>query len=292
MTIDICYRSERTIGLAEFTELFRQGGFTARDTESLREAAPLLASLYNDRNFLAEIFLEEIEGNLAGQSGNFYGPHVVTLGNPDEFTLLRANIWPSETNEDYKRSPNSFIYGVPHDHNFNFLSVGYWGPGYTSQYYEYDYGRVVGFAGEDPELRPSVYKGLGLGDMMLYRAHQDVHCQFPPDEMSITINVMDVSPDYHFKDQYIFDQKASRISVVLSSRCSPNLFDIAVATGNENIFGLLESIAQGHASDYKRSCAIRSLLKSDVDTDVKRRLVDMVARSPSEALKASIAGLG
>ena len=34
-----------------------------------------------------------------------------------------------------------FFYHVPHDHNFSFLTVGYLGPGYWSEYYEYDYER-------------------------------------------------------------------------------------------------------------------------------------------------------
>jgi hypothetical protein len=28
----------------------------------------------------------------------------------------------------------AFVYGLPHDHNFDFLTLGYFGPGYWSDY--------------------------------------------------------------------------------------------------------------------------------------------------------------
>ena len=54
----------------------------------------------------------------------------------------------------FKASGTSpFFYHVPHDHNFSFLTVGYLGPGYWSEYYEYDYGEVVGMPGEKVDLQ-------------------------------------------------------------------------------------------------------------------------------------------
>ena len=68
--------------------------------------------------------------------------------------IIRANFWPALKDSVVRHSgTDPFFYGVPHDHNFSFLTVGYLGPGYWSDYYEYDYGEVVGYPGEEVDLR-------------------------------------------------------------------------------------------------------------------------------------------
>ncbi len=45
-------------------------------------------------------------------------------------TIPRANIWPSENDHMVRASGGaSFVLGLPHDHNFSFLTLGYFGPG-------------------------------------------------------------------------------------------------------------------------------------------------------------------
>src|SRR3546814_33924 len=72
-----------------------------------------------------------------------------------------------------------FFYGKAHDHNFSFLTVGYMGPGYWSEYYEYDYANVAGYVGEKVNLRYIEKSKLDEGKVMLYRIHRDVHLQLP-----------------------------------------------------------------------------------------------------------------
>ncbi len=68
------------------------------------------------------------------------------LHRASEKYFIRANFWPSPRDSVFKLSGTSpFFYGLPHDHNFSFLTVGYLGPGYWSEYYEYDYAAVTGF---------------------------------------------------------------------------------------------------------------------------------------------------
>src|SRR3546814_8782480 len=83
-----------------------------------------------------------------------------------------------------------FFYGKAHDHNFSFLTVGYMGPGYWSEYYEYDYANVAGYVGEKVNLRYIEKSKLDEGKVMLYRIHRDVHLQLPADEMSVSLNIM------------------------------------------------------------------------------------------------------
>ena len=285
MSVDIEARADRSICLDEFKELFREGGFDARDCESLTEAADLLLALSNNKSFLSDFIVNELTTDLAGQADNFYGPHVIKLGSPTDSTVMRANIWPAEDDEDYKRSPNAFVYGVPHDHNFNFLTVGYWGPGYKSQYYEYDYENVEGYAGEPSGVRKAAFKSLEPDSVMLYRAHHDIHSQFPPDKMSISINIMDASPTHHYRDQYIFSSTAADVAVVLSSRCSPTLFEVAASFGDDRIQDALVFISRNHQSDYARACALRSAIKAEKDLSRREKLISYGRESPTGSLR-------
>lgn len=282
MPVKVNVATEKVIGLDEFCEIYRERKYNVKEVESLAEVSELFLSLSKNKDFLPDIILKELKENLAGQADNLYGPHVIRLGQIDNCTNLRANIWSSESDDDYKRSPDAFIYGVPHDHNFNFLTVGYWGPGYRSMCYEYDYESVSGFSGEgiwacNPEMI-----GLGLDEIMLYRAHQDIHAQFPPEAMSITLNVMESTPSQRYKDQYILDNSASKVSVVISSRCSPSLLEVAAGFGNPEIQELLGDIAVAHKSDFVRVCALRSCLRAEKDPQMKERLIRLGRNSVLE----------
>lgn len=273
MSLDIPVQTDRKISLAEFHELYRDGKYESGDADSLVECAELLRALSNNKTFLSDLIMDELTSDMAGQRDNFYGPHVLKLGNPTEFTVMRANIWAAESDEDFKRSPRAFIYDVPHDHNFNFLTVGYWGPGYKSRYYEYDYAEVEGYAGEKVRLRETAFKALEPDSVMLYRAHRDIHAQYAPDALSISLNVMDSAPDHHFKDQYMFDRHLDHVACVLSTRCSPNLFEVAAAFGDPEIQGSLVDIAKRHQSDYARTCAYRSALRAEKDEVALEKLI-------------------
>ena len=109
--------------------------------------------------------------------------------------LMRANCWPAAADSVVVNSgTDPFFYGRPHDPNFSFLTVGYVGPGYWSDYYEYDYERTVGFIGEKVDLRFVERSRLSEGKVMMYRRHRDVHSQLPPDSLSVSLNIMAVSP--------------------------------------------------------------------------------------------------
>ncbi|MDT8759781.1 transposase [Sphingomonas psychrotolerans] len=288
MSLNIAVQTERKIGLEEFQELYRDGKYDARDADSLAAAAELLLALSNDKAFLADLILDELTNDMSGQRDNFYGPTVLKLGHPTETTVMRANIWAAATDEDYRRSPNAFIYGVPHDHNFNFLTVGYWGPGYKSRYYEFDYEDVEGYTGEALKLREVSFKSLEPDSVMLYRAHHDIHSQLPPDKLSISVNIMDSAPQHHYKDQYMFNGDAERIAVVLSSRCSPTLFEVAASFGDPEIQEALVFISKRHQSDYTRACALRSALRAETDAIEREKLIAYGLNSNSGGLRETV----
>lgn len=90
----------------------------------VRHAALWLRRLGNDQDFLGDILIDELgRRHRDDVLDNSYGPQVVMLAPPRGDFFIRANIWPSEQEHMVRASGgSSFVLGLPHDHNFNFLT--------------------------------------------------------------------------------------------------------------------------------------------------------------------------
>ena len=225
-------------------------GFDPHDDASLLHAARALRQLANNRTFLGDLLVRQLEDRHreAGEASG-YGPQAIVLSPPRGGCFLRANIWPSERDSCFRSSgARTFVYGVPHDHNFDFLTVGYFGPGYRSDYYEYDYGTVAGFMGERPELRFVERSALSEGKLMLYRAHRDIHSQIPPESMSVSLNIMHIDPAEAWYDQYGFDLETGRVTGILNPTSTETFLRCAVGLDGEGARALAEHFGRHHPS--------------------------------------------
>ena len=277
---------ETVAGIAEF-------GFDPGDEVSLLNAARLLRRLGNNGHFLGDLLIEELaQRHREELPGNAYGPQVVMLAPPNGNFFMRANIWPSADEHMVRASGNTaFAIGLPHDHNFNFLTLGYFGPGYWSDYYEYDYSAVVGYQGEPvPSLRFIERSRLELGKLMLYRAHLDVHAQLPADSLSVSLNVMHTQGAQGWLDQYMFDLDRREIAAILSPAPSAAFIRIAVGLGSAEAIDLAQRFARRHPSDAMRLAAWDALAARERDLSARdalwqeaegagSRLVTMEARA-------------
>jgi hypothetical protein len=147
---------------------------------------------------------------------------------------------------------------VPHDHNFSFLTAGYWGPGYVSDYYDYDAERVDGRLGEALNLTFVERSALSEGRMMLYRAHRDIHSQFPPERLSISLNIMDEGEHVPWRDQYIVDLKQSTIAKRPTLTSGEMLLRCAVHL-TDNGKDVAEQFARMHPVPRVRANALAAL---------------------------------
>ncbi|GAA4644250.1 hypothetical protein GCM10023115_22100 [Pontixanthobacter gangjinensis] len=252
--------------LDECTSALDQAGFDPRDRDSLASAALSLRRLGNNSEFLAEILLAELKGKHTQSHDSAYGPQTLVLSDLRQGYFLRANIWPAEADSMFRASgAHSFSYGAPHDHNFDFLTLGYFGPGYASDYWEYDYERVAGITGETAGLTYSGREILEQGKIVHYRAHRDVHRQLPPAAMSVSLNIMAVNPAQGWHDQYAFDVENDRIVGVLNPTSTEVFLRMAIAIGGSENTDLAEHFGKAHPSDRIRlaSYQARSLLLDD-----------------------------
>lgn len=229
--------------------------------DSMIAASHHLKALSNNRTFLADVVAGELKDLATMQRGNTYTPQVVMLHmSPCKNYFLRANIWPSANDAVMQASgPDPFFYHKPHDHNFNFVTVGYHGPGYWSDYFEYDYDTVAGYPGEDMGLRFIERSALSQGKVMLYRAFVDVHDQLPADELSISLNIMENTLRPVVMDQYAADTASGKVKRMVNRNNMTCVLSVAAAIGDENTIEIIDHIARHHANPRLRFAAVRSL---------------------------------
>ncbi len=259
MPLVIDAKASEELDLGDFVERLESGGFDPDDEDSIAAFGPALAGLGANRRFLGDLVVEELKRSCAGQlERNRYTAQVILLHSAPGFAI-RANFWPAADDSVVVNSGSDpFFYGVPHDHNFSFLTVGYIGPGYWSDYYEYEYGEVMGLAGEPVALRFVERSRLAEGKVMLYRRFRDVHSQLPPDSLSVSLNLLAFSDRSDFCDQYRFDLERRQIAGLVNTSPLEVLVKLAVHLGGGNGRDLAEAFAAGHPSERIRFAAIEA----------------------------------
>lgn len=243
--------------LPECIEALTELGFDADDPASTAAVADWLRRLANNRAFLGDLLVDRLAGRGGDGIDSGYGPQAIMLSRPRAnragAAVLRAAIWPSPADHVFRTSgAASFVYGAPHDHNFDFLTVGYCGPGYASDYYEYDYEAVAGYPGEDAGLRFVERSTLSPGNLMLYRRHVDVHSQLPPESLSVSLNVMRVDPAQGWFDQYGFDLERGTVARWLNANAAEAFLRVAVASWAESAVDYAAWVGTHHPSDRLR----------------------------------------
>jgi hypothetical protein len=281
--------TEEKMALAELIEALETGDFDSEDEDNFASWGIQLRKLANDRHFLADMMMAELKQRCAGQlKDNQYSAQVVMLhAHPDSKFVLRANFWPAMKDSVVRHSgPDPFFYGVPHDHNFSFLTVGYLGPGYWSDYYEYDYGSVVGYPGEQVNLRFVEKARLEEGKVMLYRAHKDIHLQLPADAMSVSLNILEAAHSSVFRDQYQFDLENSTIAGIMTRTSLEPMLGLAAHYGGEEGEDLLRNFAAGHPSERVRWAALRAQAAAAAGLDGRIAVFERGTRSDSLLVSA------
>ncbi|WP_447756906.1 transposase [Sphingopyxis fribergensis] len=260
--------AEPALDLAEVTARLDESGVDLADEDSIAYCATLLAGLQRNRDFLADRVIAALKASYADQLEiNRYSAQVFLLHRSPRGFYLRANMWPSQRDAAYRASgPAAFSYGVPHDHNFSFLTTGYFGPGYVSDYYDYDPETVDGRLGEPLDLTFIERSQLTEGKLMLYRAHRDIHSQLPPESLSVSLNIMDEGDQIPWRDQYIVDLEHGTIAKRPTLTPGEMLLRCAVhLTGNGR--DVAEQFAKAHPVPRVRANAIAALAAAEEGED-------------------------
>ena len=251
----------------------------------------MLKKLANNRSFLADVVIDELKDRCSGQvAKNSYSSQVIMLHNSSMRFMIRANFWPALTDSVIKHSGTApFFYGMAHDHNFSFLTVGYLGPGYWSDYYEFDYEKAVGYDGEKVDLKFVEKARLDEGKVMLYRAHRDVHLQLPADAMSVSLNIVETMNGSDYRDQYGFDVDSGQVTAIMNVMSIEPLLSLSAHFGGEKGKELLDHYATRHPSSRVQLSAINAQASVAGDLDQRIAVYEQAARSPDRYVAAMAA---
>jgi hypothetical protein len=277
------------ITLEDLVDALDTSPFDPHDEDSFAALGPLLARLGRNRAFLADLAIEELKLRCARQSAtNGYGPQVFLLRPPNGRYVIRANFWPAADDAVVQASGTApFFYGLPHDHNFPFLTYGYLGPGYWSDYFEYDGQALSGRTGGDAGLRFIERSRLDPGKLMLYRMQRDVHVQLPPDSFSVSLNILGQHPSHPWIDQYRFDIACNAIAEGLTTAPSEGLVTLAVHLGGGNGLELADQLVRHHPHSRMRRTAAAALASANGAASDRRRLLECAARDDDAEVRAS-----
>ncbi|MQP67539.1 transposase [Niveispirillum sp. SYP-B3756] len=260
-----------------------------RDYDSICEGARVLGALANNRKFLVNAYNEDLVRYSRSELLGSYTPQSIRLSATERF-IIRANIW-IPLSGDAKRRPleeSLYSYQTAHDHNFDFLTVGYLGSGYRTQIYEYDRQGIEGYPGEAVDLRFLEDTKLPHGKVMAFEAARDIHTQLPPDEVSISINLLPLNPEKAARQQFFFDIERRCIEKfaddINNKRVS--LVTMAGLLHDDNTIDILTDIAGRHSCARTRAAAYAALMEACGDAD--GQLADAIGRDPDQRLASKV----
>jgi hypothetical protein len=183
MAVVIQCAPESDVSFDEFLE-YVQSHVDVRDRDSLLSASEMLIRLSYNSTFLTEHLSKFLREGL--DTGFPRSSRIFKLAQGKDF-IIRALVWePVPDGVD----GSQFFYLVPHDHDFDFLTVCCSAPGLASEVYRYDNAKIKGEKGERVKIEYQGLITLRPGTAALFEGGKDIHIQLPPDELCITLNIM------------------------------------------------------------------------------------------------------
>lgn len=261
-----------------------------RDAESVAAAAPEFKALANDHDLLANYLNDAIKRYFDLEPLAAYTPQSIFLGHGRGF-FLRANIWTPLKLEKTFRSQEErvFSYRNTHDHNFTFMTVGYFGPGYETDLYCYDPTKVHGYVGEAVDLEYVGRTMLPQGRVMVYRNKVDVHTQFPPETLSISLNVMITNERPDHDDQYFFDPESGRIiempQIALVHKRASIVALAGMLANDETVQVLEDLIRQAPCRRVREAAVTAASHLHGFDISIRSRLLTLGANDREDIVR-------
>lgn len=261
MAVTIPCNTTRVISVDEYLEYIR-ANVDLRDVSSIAASAPELRALANDRELVVKELNKRVKELMVNTTVT--SAQTIVVGRGSDF-YVRTNFWPANSDISSSRAyQDQIAYNLAHDHNFTFLTVSYLGPGYETELYEYDYESVEGYVGEPVDLRFLEKTRFTTGMVMLYRANKDVHIQYAPEELTITLNLMISLPEVRHRDQFHFDLSKRTISSYptgIQGTGRASFVSLAGHVGNGDTHQLLKDLAARHPDRRTRLTAFDSLAR-------------------------------
>lgn len=174
-----------------------------------------LQSLAQNRGLLGACMYEHFQQHGFSRGDQAYNAYGFALYASSRFSL-RMTFW---LPADAEAERQTFIYGLPHTHDFDLYAVGYQGSGYRTVKYPV-LNAVQVDAQTAPLLGAAEVVQLIPGALLHMRAFDDLHYQLPPDELSASLALMIAVPEAQRagRQEWCFDRHLQPIYSGLGSQ--------------------------------------------------------------------------
>lgn len=231
------------------------------DADSILSVAPLLKALSNNRDMLIKQINKYFRDPSKLADLNTYSSQSLILEDRKNF-YIRTNTWtrPNAYDGDDTWEKTLYSYNYAHNHNFSLLTVGYFGPGYYTDIYDFDDANVVGYAGESVNFEFMERVKLERGKVLFYRRVKDIHVQLPPDDVSVSLNFMPLEKKLGLTEQYSFNLETKTISSLVGSQIAQqvDMLKLAGSIGDDNTLDLILHLAMRHPNHNTRLGALHA----------------------------------
>jgi hypothetical protein len=294
MAISTFCKTNQTIDIDEFVD-YVESHIDVNEDDSIISAATMLQALANNQKILIDIFNRDLlKFNVEAGVSYSQSSSILGVGKNKSF-VVRANMWPPIGPSKLNTIENAlFSYELPHNHNFSFLTTNYFGPGYETDIWEcVDKNFLYGRIGEEVPIRFLERTRLEPGKQMFFRRQRDIHVQLPPEDFSMSLNLLIMTEQDHLTDQFEFNTKNSSIAGFPSGTiCSKRVFlmNIAGKVGDDYTADILLKIAADHPCQRTRGAALESALNLSPTTanTLDKRIKDDKSPFIQEVLKLGI----
>ncbi|HMN76639.1 MAG TPA: hypothetical protein PKC97_11280 [Burkholderiaceae bacterium] len=201
-------------------------------------AAEDLAALARNKShltsLLANILSERVESAENASSLRYSDQCQILVRRPQYYVRIAAWDVPRQRGDSFKYDERYFSYGFVHNHNFDLLTAGIYGPGYISVSWRLEIPVQYLSSGRPVKLVKVPDERLRDGDVLLYERWHDVHMQQPPESFSMSLNL--IVEDFNVP-QYSFDptQKTAVEHIGGAGHGIAGLFAIARALNHPDI---------------------------------------------------------
>ena len=239
-----------------------QKAYKGDSVEAMLEVAETFQHLAANREFIRDALLAELK-RIANQKNLVsFAPQSFIIHRAHPFSL-RLNLWlpPVGSTRKIEQEARIYSYERAHDHNFSLLTVGAGGPGYRTRIFEYDHHTVEGYAGEPVEMTFLEETSLPEGKAMIYRPHEDIHVQLPPEQPSMSLNLLVEEKEIVEMPQYFFDLQTRQL-VIMNDNEVGRRVSFLEAVGqfaDEDCVSLLFDVARQNRNPLIRAAALHAI---------------------------------
>lgn len=182
-----------------------------KERESILECLPRLN--FND-NSLREFFRF-----CASSDGNW------KLASAQSFVIfqceafyVRINLWlaqPKIPPVAFRKFDDYFSVDLCHNHPFDFFTVGIFGPGYSSEFFQTDDDISDLSIGSIISIKESWSVTLHRGSALFVGRDSTFHTQFAPDKFSMSLNIIPSQDGHGNTKQYCIDRQTMAVCNIL-----------------------------------------------------------------------------